>query len=113
MSEEVDGHAVEEPVEVRLAAGVAAEEAMLAEEPEVAGLRRRLVGRLGDVVGVGEPVLRLGRCERREHRRERLGVDADTSASSSRSFASSVVAIAASGSRMARTSRSSSSERST
>ena len=48
---------------------------MIAEEPEVAGLGHRLVGRLGDVVGVGQPVLRLGRCQGREHRRQGLGVD--------------------------------------
>jgi hypothetical protein len=73
--EEVGRHAGQEPVEVLLAAGVAAEEAMVAEEPEVAGLGHGLVGWLGDVVGVGQPYAWLGRRERREHRRERLGLD--------------------------------------
>ena len=78
--------AVEQPVEVGVAAGVAAEEAMVAEEPEVAGLRRGLVGRLGDVVGVGQPVLRLGaaRAPRASPRAPRSR--RDTSARSSRSF---------------------------
>jgi len=50
---------------------------VLAEEPEVAGPGHRLVGWLGDVVGIDEAVLRLGRCQGREHRRECLGVDRD------------------------------------
>ena len=51
--DQVDGGAVEQPVHVLGLAGVAAQQAVLAEEPQVAGLRDRLVGRLGDVVGVG------------------------------------------------------------
>jgi hypothetical protein len=50
---------------------------VVSEEPEVAGLGHRLVGWLGDVVGVGQAILRLGWCQGSEHRRERLGVDAD------------------------------------
>ena len=74
---------------------------MVAEEPEVAGLRRRLVGWLGDVVGVGQarPSARPARAP------ASIAASASestvTSARSSRSFASSVVAIAASGSRLA------------
>ena len=73
--EQVDGHPVQQPVEVGLAPGVAAEQAMVAEEPEVTGLRDRLV----DVVRVGQPILRLGGCKGREHRRERVGADGDLS----------------------------------
>ena len=75
--EQVDGHPVQQPVEVGLAAGIPAEQAMVTEEPEVTGLGDRLVGWPGHVVGVGQPVLRLGGCQRREHRRQPLGVDAD------------------------------------
>ena len=40
------------PLEVGLGAGIPAEQAMVTEEPEIAGLGDRLVGRLGDGVGV-------------------------------------------------------------
>jgi hypothetical protein len=40
---------------------VCPEQPMVTEEPEVAGLRDRLVGWLEDVVGVGQAILRVGR----------------------------------------------------
>ena len=50
---------------------------MVTEEPEVTGLGDRLVRWLGDVVGIEEAILRLGRCQCRQHRRKRLGADRD------------------------------------
>ena len=50
---------------------------MVAEEPEVAGLGHRLVGRLGHIVGVGQSVLRLGGCQGREYRCQSLGAHRD------------------------------------
>jgi hypothetical protein len=48
---------------------------MVTEEPQVPRLRDRLVRRLGHVIGVDEAVLRLGRCQGRQHRRQGLGAD--------------------------------------
>ena len=58
-------------------AGVAAEQAMVAEQPQVAGLRRRLIGWRREVVGGCLAGLDGWRCQLREHRREGLGVDRD------------------------------------
>lgn len=52
--EQRDGRAVEQPVEVRDAAGIAAQQPVVAEQPQVAGLGRRLVRWRRDVVGVDE-----------------------------------------------------------
>jgi hypothetical protein len=46
-------------------------------EPAFAGLRPRLVGWLGQVVGVDDVVLPLHECQHCEHRRLGLGVDRD------------------------------------
>ena len=46
---------LQQPVHVRHAGAVAAQEAMPTEDPQVAGLGDRLVGRRGDFVRVGEP----------------------------------------------------------
>ena len=56
--DQVDGGAVEQAVHVLGLAAVAAQQAVLAEEPQVAGLRDRLVGRLGHVVGIGLALVR-------------------------------------------------------
>ena len=50
---------------------------MVSKDPEIAGLRDGLVGWLGDVVGVGQSVLGLGRRQCRQHGGERLGVHRD------------------------------------
>jgi hypothetical protein len=75
--EEVDGHAVEEPVEVGLGARIPAEEPMLAQDPEVTCLGHRLVRRLGDVVGIGQTGRGFRWREAGEHRRKCLRVDSD------------------------------------
>ena len=54
------GGAVEQAVHVRGLAAVAAQQAVVAEQPQVARLGDGLVGRLGHVVGVGQAVGRLG-----------------------------------------------------
>ena len=56
---QVDGGAVQQAIHVLGLAAVAAEQAVVAEEPQVARLRDRLVGRLGHVVGVGQALVRL------------------------------------------------------
>jgi hypothetical protein len=67
--------AIEKPVEVRDAPGVPAQQAMLAEQPQVAALGRRLVGWGRDVVGVRLAGLRHRGSQLGEHRGQRLGVD--------------------------------------
>ena len=109
--EQVDGRAVEQAVEVRGAAGVAAEQPVVAEEPEVARLGGRLVGRLGDVVGVGQARRVVAGGASAASIAASASESTDTSASSARSFRRRSPAIAASGSRLARTSASSSGSR--
>ena len=55
MLTQVDRRTVEQPVHVLGLAAVAAEQTVLAENPQVAGLGDRLVGRLRHLVGVAEP----------------------------------------------------------
>ena len=43
---------VEQPVDVLRIAAVAAEQTVIAEDPQIAGPRRRLVGRFGDFVRI-------------------------------------------------------------
>jgi hypothetical protein len=50
----VNGLAAQESVHVLVLAAITAKQAVIAQDPQVAGLRDRLVGRLGDVVGVGQ-----------------------------------------------------------
>jgi hypothetical protein len=52
----VNRGALKQAIQVRGLAAVAAQQAVLAEDPDVARLSGRLVGRLGDVVGVSQPV---------------------------------------------------------
>ena len=51
------GCAVEQPVDVLGLAAVAAEQPVVAEDPQVAGLGDRLVRRRGDVVGIGQALV--------------------------------------------------------
>ena len=104
--EEVDGHAVEQPVEVGLATGIAAEQPMVTEEPEVAGFVIASSGGSGISSGSVSPYFGSAGANPASIA-ARASESTLTSASSSRSLASSVVAMAASGSRDARTSRSS------
>ena len=69
--------AVEEPGHVVGVGGVAAQQAVVAEAPELARLDVRLLGRLGDLVGVGEPGLRLAATEVAEQREQPGVVDRD------------------------------------
>ncbi len=103
---------VEEPRDVVGARRVAAQDPVVAEAPELARLDVRLLGRLGDLVGVGQPGLRLVAAEVAEQREQAGVVDGDVR-QERRSFSSSRPAIAPIGSRVARTSASSSGSRST
>jgi len=58
--DQVDRLPVEQPVHVLGAGAVAAQQAVLAEHPQVAGLGDRVVRRLGHGVGVGQPLLHAG-----------------------------------------------------
>ena len=97
--------------------GVAAQEPVLAEDPQVAGLDVRLGRDLGDVVGIGEAapdtldVVLPG--EVIEQGAKGASSAGASPAKSAASCSCSAVAIAARGSRLARTSRSSSSDSST
>ena len=105
--------AVEQPRHVVGVRRVAAQDPVVAQAPELARLDVRLLGRLGHLVGVGQPGLRL--AGRRGRRAARAGPASSTvtSARSAFSFSSSRPAIAPIGSRVARTSASSSGSRST
>jgi hypothetical protein len=52
----MDRDAVEEPVHVFRLAAVAAEQAMVAQQPQVAWVSGRLVGGLGHLVGIAEAI---------------------------------------------------------
>lgn len=54
--DQVNGRTVEQPVDVPRVASVAAEQPMIAENPQVARLGDRLVRRLGYLVGIGQTV---------------------------------------------------------
>ena len=54
---QLDRGAGQQPVDVLGLAAVAAEQPMVAENPQVARLRDRLVGRLGHLVRIGQPLL--------------------------------------------------------
>jgi hypothetical protein len=56
----VNRRAVEQPIDILSRRAVAAKQAMLTQDPQVAALRDRLVGRLGHIVGIGEPLLHAG-----------------------------------------------------
>ena len=62
--DEVDRCPVQQPVQVVFATGIAAQEPVLAEQPEVSGHRDRLRGRLRDLVGIAESFGRVGRRRR-------------------------------------------------
>ncbi|GIX05002.1 MAG: hypothetical protein KatS3mg114_0871 [Planctomycetaceae bacterium] len=57
---EMDRLAIEQPVEVCRLAAVPTEQAMLAEYPQVAGLRDRFVRRRGNLVRIGQSFLHAG-----------------------------------------------------
>ncbi len=56
---QVDGLAVQEPVDVGRVAGVTAQQPVVAQYPQVARLRDRIVRRLGDFIRVGQALLEL------------------------------------------------------
>ena len=53
----MDRLAIDQPIDVRSAAAVAAEKPVIAHDSQIAGLRDRLVGRFGYVVGIGQSLL--------------------------------------------------------
>jgi hypothetical protein len=76
--EQINGGPVQESVEVGSAAGIPAQEPIVTEEPVIAGPGDGFVGRLRDVIRVGQPIFRLSPCQGRRHRgAERPGVYAE------------------------------------
>ncbi len=55
---QVDGRAVEEAVDIFRLAAVATQQAVFTEQPNIAWLRDRLIGRLGYVVGIALAAIR-------------------------------------------------------
>jgi hypothetical protein len=58
--DQVDRVAIQEPVHVLGLARVAAEQPVVAQEPQVAGPRDRLIGRVGHLVRIAEPLFDAG-----------------------------------------------------